>query len=119
MRQCIERCFGVFVARWGIFRRPLTFGASKWGLVAGVCAKLHNFCIKEGEGKAGAPYAKDILVGDEEIVLQIDNANDEDKGEPKRSGGVGSSLRRTLTTAIGEWGHIRPPTNVSRNATAT
>ena len=119
MRQCIERCFGVFVARWGIFRRPLTFGASKWGLVAGVCAKLHNFCIKEGEGKAGAPYAKDILVGDEEIVVQIDNANDEDKGEPKRSGGVGSSLRRTLTTAIGEWGHIRPPTNVSRNATAT
>jgi hypothetical protein len=25
MRQCIERAFGTFVARWGIFRRPLVF----------------------------------------------------------------------------------------------
>jgi hypothetical protein len=56
--------------------------------------------------------------GDEEIVVEIDIALNDVHGEPKRSGGVGNSLRRTLTVAIGEWGHIRPPTNVVRNASA-
>ncbi len=83
-----------------------------------MCAKLHNFCIRQGEGKAETPYAKDIQVGDDEIVVEVDVAVDDVNGEPKRSGGVGSALRRTLTTTIGEWGHIRPPTNVARNATA-
>ena len=87
------------MARWGIFRRPLTCGASKWGLIAGLCAKLHNFCIRQGEGKAETPYGKDIQVGDEELVVEIDN---DGHGEPKRSGGVGSNLRRSLTVAIGE-----------------
>ena len=118
MRQCIERAFGMFVARWGIFRRPLTCGASKWGLIAGLCAKLHNFCIRQGEGKAETPYGKDIQIGDEEIVVEIDTVINNVQGEPKRSGGGGSSLRRNLTMAIGEWGHIRPPTNVARNASA-
>jgi hypothetical protein len=51
MRQCIERAFGSYVGRWGIFRRPLVFGAEKWGLVAGVCAKLHNFSSSRERAK--------------------------------------------------------------------
>jgi hypothetical protein len=92
MRQCIERAFGVFLGRWGIFRRPLTFGANKRGLVLGVCAKLHNFAIKHDEAKAEPPLSADIQVGDEQLVIEIDNADEEDK--KKRSGGNSSSLRR-------------------------
>ena len=114
MRQCIERAFGVFLGRWGIFRRPLTFGANKWGLVLGVCAKLHNFAIRHGEAKAAHALPADIQVGDEQLVIEIDNVDEADKN--KRSGGNGSSLRRELTTSIGEWGHVRPPTNLVRNA---
>ncbi len=83
MRQCIERAFGSFVGRWGIFRRPLVFGAEKWGLVAGVCAKLHNFCIQQGEGKALTPLLGYIQPGDDDMV--VDNGND--NGELMRAGG--------------------------------
>jgi hypothetical protein len=94
MRQCIERAFGVFVARWGIFRRPLTFGASKWGLVAGICAKLHNFCIRHGEGKSAAPFAEDIQVGDEEIILHNNTTDTDEGGTEKRTGkSRGSTVR--------------------------
>ena len=117
MRQCIERAFGVFMGRWGIFRRPLTFGANKWGLVLGVCAKLHNFVIRHGEAKAGPPLAADIQVGDEQVVVEIDNA--ENNEGASRTGGQGSALRRQLTTKIGEWGHVRPPANVIRNEAST
>ena len=116
----IERAFGVFVARWGIFRRPLTFGASKWGLVAGLCAKLHNFCLRHGEGKSAAPFAGDIQVGDEEIIVQNGSADRDEGGNDKRTGkSRGSSLRRNLTEAIVEWGQVRPPVNVLRNALAS
>ncbi len=107
MRQCIERAFGSFVGRWGIFRRPLVFGAEKWGLVAGVCAKLHNFCIQQGEGKALTPLPGDIQPGDDEVL--VDNGND--NGELNRAGGPCRTVRRRLTTAIGLWGQVRPPTN--------
>jgi hypothetical protein len=112
MRQCIERAFGSYVGRWGIFRRPLVFGADKWGLVAGVCAKLHNFCIQQGEGKALAPVLSDIQPGDDAFI--VDNGNDNE--EANRAGGVGSSVRRRLTTAIGLWGQVRPPLNRKRNS---
>ena len=75
---------------------------------------MHNFVIRHGEAKAGPPLSADIQVGDEQVVIEIDNADEEDK--TKRSGGNGSSLRRELTTSIGEWGHVRPPTNLLRNA---
>jgi hypothetical protein len=111
MRQCIERAFGMFVGRWGIFRRPLTCGAQKWGLVLGVCAKLHNYCIRQGEGKPLPPMEMDVQAGDEESVIE----NQHTIGEIRRSGGVGSTLRRNLTAAIEEWGQIRPSSNRRRN----
>jgi hypothetical protein len=61
MRQCI---FGMFVGRWGIFRRRLTCGAQKWGLDLGACAKLHNYCIRQGEDKPLPPMEMDVLAWD-------------------------------------------------------
>lgn len=45
MRQCIERAFGQYVKRWGIFWRPLSCAFRRWPLVCLIAAKLHNFCI--------------------------------------------------------------------------
>jgi hypothetical protein len=59
MRQCIERCIGVFVARWGIFRRPLTFGASKWGLVAGSVQSYITFASRKVKGRRGLHMRRD------------------------------------------------------------
>jgi hypothetical protein len=111
MRQCIERAFGTFVARWGIFRRPLIFGAQKWGLVLGVCAKLHNYCIRQGETRPLSALPDDFQAGDQETVLD----NNHDAGDVSRKGGPGSTLRRELTAAIGECGQIRPSSNCRRN----
>ena len=50
MRQCIERAFGILVARWLILSKPLQVAKSKWTLVSRVCAKLHNFLVSEDSG---------------------------------------------------------------------
>ena len=47
MRQCIERAFGILVARWLILSKPLQVAKNKWTLVSRVCAKLHNFLVSE------------------------------------------------------------------------
>ena len=44
-RQVIERAFGLLVARWGIFWRPLRFGTNMIDLIVRVCCKLHNLCV--------------------------------------------------------------------------
>ena len=44
-RQCIERAFGLFVRRWGVFWRPLRISMLHRAQVVRVCCKLHNICI--------------------------------------------------------------------------
>lgn len=41
----IEKAFGILVARWGIFGRPLHLRVAKSAQVVVVCCKLHNFII--------------------------------------------------------------------------
>lgn len=50
--------------------------------------------------------------GDEEVVWE----NTQTRGQVPRTGGTGSTVRRTLTAALGEWGQIRPQSNCRRNA---
>ena len=47
-RITIERAFGVFVARWGILRRPLTCSLQHCVSLVRCCMKLHNLCIEDG-----------------------------------------------------------------------
>ena len=49
MRQCIERAFGLMVARWCILKKALLVRFDRWALVATVCVKLHNYCVDERE----------------------------------------------------------------------
>ena len=81
--------------------------------MTGVCAKLHNYCIGMGENAPAPPLPRDVQEGDEEAVF--DNNMKESSVCGKRTGGIPSSLRRNLTTAIGAWGQMRPASNSRRN----
>jgi hypothetical protein len=69
MRQTIERAFGLLVARWGIFWRPLQCSFNKWTLVMNVCAKLHNVCI-ESNSKFDKGVFEDYAPGDRPSEVQ-------------------------------------------------
>jgi len=42
LRITIERAFGMYMRKWGIFWKPLAFSVGRNILIARVCAKLHN-----------------------------------------------------------------------------
>ena len=44
-RITIERAFGQLVRRWGILWKPIEFSLDRVGMIAVVCAKLHNKCV--------------------------------------------------------------------------
>lgn len=41
----IERTFGIFVARWGVFWKPLNFSLVHTVAIIQACCRLHNFSI--------------------------------------------------------------------------
>ncbi len=69
MRQTIERAFGIYVRRWGVFNRSLTVALHKWGFLADVCARLHNFCIRQRQGGPPSRMAFDVQTGDVPQVI--------------------------------------------------
>lgn len=44
IRITIERCFGIFITRWGIFWKPLKFSLHRVFAIIHCCVRLHNFC---------------------------------------------------------------------------
>jgi hypothetical protein len=69
-RITIERCFGMFVRKFGILWKALEYSLATNTLILQVCAKLHNLCInhwmKEGD------RATEIQKIDEDFRLQND-----------------------------------------------
>lgn len=47
VRITIERCFGVFVARWGILWKPMRFSLKNIMKILHALCRLHNFCINQ------------------------------------------------------------------------
>ena len=45
VRITVERSFGIFVQRWGIFWQPLKFNLHNSIEIVHACCRLHNFCI--------------------------------------------------------------------------
>eukprot|EP01031_Cornospumella_fuschlensis_P030234 gene30234-36538_t len=101
MRQCIERAFGILTRRWGIFWRPLNVQFNEWANICNVCAKLHNFCIDEGDVDPSPRHYEDHIQGDRWEVL--DN-NDEDAIGPRAA----CQRRTNITNELFEQGVIRP-----------
>jgi hypothetical protein len=46
-RMTVEQAFGIFVARFVIFWKPLPFSIQKCALVVTVAAKIHNFILED------------------------------------------------------------------------
>lgn len=78
-RQVIERAFGILIARWGIFWRPLRVAVHRIPLLISVCCKLHNICIDRfGLNTQGLVYTSssgdtDIHTGSVMEILFTDN----------------------------------------------
>ena len=69
-RITIERCFGMFVRKFGILWKTLDYSLSTNTLILQVCAKLHNLCINHWM-KAG-DRATEIQKIDNDFRLQND-----------------------------------------------
>jgi hypothetical protein len=47
IRITIERTFGIFVARWGIFWKCIEYPLDKTVAIVEACCRLHNFAVKQ------------------------------------------------------------------------
>lgn len=47
LRITIERCFGIFVQRWGIFWKPIKFEVEFVMEIVQCCCRLHNFVMDD------------------------------------------------------------------------
>jgi hypothetical protein len=116
MRQCIERSFALLVQRWGILWRPFQFEFSGWTKVLMVLAKLHNFCIDEGDVPLRERYHADILDGDEFDVIMNDDVIDEEELRYIRSRRSGDRRRNCFRVILEEKGLRRPQYNINCRA---
>ena len=110
-RQCIERAFGMLVARWGVLWRKFEFSYSKWSLVTTVLMKLHNFCIDRNEIEIPKRFHEDILPDDRGEVHLGGGGIDENGNltEPPVRIRAQGSRRSSITTTLELEGTGRPP----------
>jgi DDE superfamily endonuclease len=97
LRITIERCFGMFVHRWGILRKPMSQNLSlaKINAIILCLARLHNFCIDMNDGKPKACLAIDRL----NIALEGGGMYDESTNLHRLLGGghhFGDDLERSI-----------------------
>jgi hypothetical protein len=109
-RQCVERAFGIYVRRWGIFWRKLTFDYERWPLVAIVCAKLHNLCCDDNIPPPAKRHHLDLYGSHKEpaeelVVLNDDMHNEDGLNNAVRAVG---SRRRDMTAVLEDRGIKRP-----------
>ena len=48
LRMHVEQAFGMLMAKWGIFQKPLGLPVRKSSRIIAVAMKLHNFCLSKG-----------------------------------------------------------------------
>lgn len=46
LRITIERTFGIFIGRWGIFWGALCYDLEMVYIIIHACVRLHNFCVR-------------------------------------------------------------------------
>ena len=89
--------------RWGVFNRPLTVALTKWGFLADVCARLHNFCIRLRQGEPPTRMACDVQTGDVPQVII-----NEERHNGSRLEGLRRTRRQEITQTLAERGVVRP-----------
>jgi hypothetical protein len=116
-RQVIERAFGILVARWGIFWRPLKFHQVEVELIVQVCCKLHNICV---DAFGITKQSVDISFYDKHWVRGHDEGADATvlytDGTGKRQGERSDLLvtRQKITLQLAAMGLSRPTHSKTR-----
>jgi len=108
----IEQAFGILVARWGIFWRPMRVRLFKASRIVMVCCKLHNFIIDNSQTVTvprQPPLQEDPNNPiDQDIHLQ-DTCDTEIEYHDRRRDIEISVIRSALTKSIKDKGLERPP----------
>lgn len=108
----IEQAFGMLVARWGIFWRPLRVRLSKAAKIVAVCCKLHNFILDNTNtitvpNPSGLDNSCNNEPIDQDIHLQ-DTCHTEPEDGDRCRYREESDIRAEMTEAIREEGLQRP-----------
>jgi hypothetical protein len=113
-RQVIERAFGVLVARWGIFWRPLRVKQRTIPLIIRVACKLHNICVDRfGTNDQIVPYIgenvrdTDVQPGDGMQILYTDGTG-RPRGRGYRCDLEDCPTRELITQQLKDSGYRRP-----------
>ena len=77
-RQVIERCFALFVWRWGIFWRPIRNRFGSVHEIVECCCRLHNWCQEEAEVANITKAFRSNQAFDAAILTQIQPHDPED-----------------------------------------
>jgi hypothetical protein len=70
IRITIERCFGIFVRRWGILWQPIRYDLHVVFKIVHACCRLHNFCMRRRIGVCC--LGADSMVNDQGVLENID-----------------------------------------------
>ena len=109
-RNIIERAFGIFVKRFGIFRRAMEMGLKTVPKVVLTCAILHNFLISYSRGDFGELEASPITppeVENPRCGLLFSRAG-EYEGRQNRRDREKCRLRSEMTRKLRVAGRLRP-----------
>jgi len=113
LRITIERCFGIFVRRWGIFWRALSFDVGFVAEIVHACCRLHNFIINKqpdcpiptNVGVSQADVDENDVLRDERWAAPDDDVDGEEDAEEEAiiDTLIGSNtLRERLERALRE-----------------
>jgi hypothetical protein len=124
LRITVERAFGVLVARWGIFWRPMRMKLRFIPTIVRACIQLHNFCIlrqqpsisltEEWDRRRGFP--KDRPLMSENGVLLPPSQWTTLFAPAAQSDVTGTNKRDEVRSLIAAAGMVRPSSNIIRNA---
>eukprot|EP00171_Calliarthron_tuberculosum_P004660 IDg4660t1 len=108
----IEQAFGILVARWGVFWRPLRVRVKKSAQVVSVCCKLHNYILDSyNVVNVPAPFGMDNESRAEraDCTIYLQDECDTDIDRHRRRRDLEQSGNRTqMTNRIKEEGLHRP-----------
>ena len=98
LRITIERCFGIFVQRFGIFWRPLRYNLKVIMKIIEAACRLHNFCLKRR-----IPLIKRLhLVNENEVLINRNWRVDGIDQEIQDTNFHGSTMKQFILRRIQE-----------------
>jgi hypothetical protein len=114
-RIVIERTFGVFVSRWGILWKPLSFKMKHCLNIVHACCRLHNFCVRRNLQTLDSEHHSTALAAlDDQGVLVHPDWRLREATEPDEffvrtdNAQVGNTLRDSIVDSIIRNDYRRP-----------